>query len=47
MVDAGPSEVGANAGEQLGKAEWLRHVVDGAGVEPDDDVDLLLRAPSA
>ena len=34
-------EVGGDAGKQLRQAERLHHVVDGAGLEPEHDVDLV------
>ena len=37
-----PSQLGADASEQLGELERLGDVVDRAGVEADDDVELLV-----
>jgi hypothetical protein len=38
---AGATEMGADAGEQLGQPKRLRDVVVGAGIEPEHDVDLV------
>ena len=42
MVQVGAAQLRADASEELGETEWLRHVVDRTGVEADDDVDLFL-----
>ena len=41
-TDVDPSQLGADASEQLGELERLHHVVDRSGIEADDDVELFV-----